>query len=696
MPKSSSRTTGIKLTALVTTLIVSLFSPALLATQALESEAEQVCENWLTLSLFETGEWAGTTTPSISESSEIRQDGLLLGRCYLIEPNGFVVVPAWREMPPIKLYSEDFQLDVNETGGMAQLIRDDLTLRAESYINLYGSLDAPQPDEGEVMLDPVYGERWVEFAVEPEQFERNLSEKAFRAPAGVGPLLTTNWHQNSPYYNYCPIGDGGRCVVGCVATAAAQIIAYWEWPPAGVGSTSYYWHGDNSCGGSTSGQQLSADFSDPYDWNNIVNNCGGGCSTAEIAALAELCYEVGVAFNMDYGHCGSGAYTASAVSVFPLYFRYDTGINRQNRSSYATAADWFDLIQSEIDAGRPMQYRIYSHSIVCDGWRISGELNQYHFNYGWGGSQNAWYTVDELYCPWSGCGTWEEFAIVNIQPEADSDDDGLYNSEDNCPLAYNPDQKDEDIDGVGDACDNCWEIANTDQSDVDYDGSGDVCDPDIDGDEILNADDNCPYLQNSGQLDDDYDDVGNLCDNCQSVANPYQYDENGDGVGDACDGELHIESYDPPDAYNGVPYSYQCWAVGGTEPYTWSLCGGDLPFGCGWSGGADGTISGTPSWPATYFMTIAVVDAGEPQLTDTLRIAIVVTEPPYVCGDADGTGIINISDAVFLIGYIFGSGQAPDPLESGDCDCNALVNISDAVYLVTYIFGGGPAPCDAC
>jgi hypothetical protein len=70
--------------------------------------------------------------------------------------------------------------------------------------------------------------------------------------------------------------------------------------------------------------------------------------------------------------------------------------------------------------------------------------------------------------------------------------------------------------------------------------------------------------------------------------------------------------------------------------------------------------------------------------------------PSYVCGDADGNGIVNISDAVYLISYIFGGGSAPDPYLSGDADCNQIVNISDAVYLIAYIFGGGSAPCAAC
>ena len=36
------------------------------------------------------------------------------------------------------------------------------------------------------------------------------------------------------------------------------------------------------------------------------------------------------------------------------------------------------------------------------------------------------------------------------------------------------------------------------------------------------------------------------------------------------------------------------------------------------------------------------------------------------------------------------------PLLSGDLDCNDLVNVSDAVYIIAYIFGGGAEPCAGC
>lgn len=64
-----------------------------------------------------------------------------------------------------------------------------------------------------------------------------------------------------------------------------------------------------------------------------------------------------------------------------------------------------------------------------------------------------------------------------------------------------------------------------------------------------------------------------------------------------------------------------------------------------------------------------------------------------VRGDANNDGICNITDAVYLITYIFGDGESPKPRTlTGDADGNGIVNISDAVYLIAWIFGGGNPP----
>ena len=65
-------------------------------------------------------------------------------------------------------------------------------------------------------------------------------------------------------------------------------------------------------------------------------------------------------------------------------------------------------------------------------------------------------------------------------------------------------------------------------------------------------------------------------------------------------------------------------------------------------------------------------------------------------GDANGDGIVNIADVVYLINYLFAGGPAPDPLASGDENGDCEVNIADVVYLMNYLFLGGPPPKQGC
>ncbi len=80
---------------------------------------------------------------------------------------------------------------------------------------------------------------------------------------------------------------------------------------------------------------------------------------------------------------------------------------------------------------------------------------------------------------------------------------------------------------------------------------------------------------------------------------------------------------------------------------------------------------------------------------DAVKIRTFALEPVYICGDAGGDGQVNISDAVYIINYIFIPGSPePDPLDAAEVNCDGNVNISDAVYIINYIFVGGAAPCD--
>ena len=157
------------------------------------------------------------------------------------------------------------------------------------------------------------------------------------------------------------------------------------------------------------------------------------------------------------------------------------------------------------------------------------------------------------------------FNVSCFTPEPpDTDEDGIPNEADNCPLIANNDQMDQDMDEIGDVCDpdidgdghlneadNCPVFANADQADADGDNIGDVCDGDDDNDSVSDATDNCPLIPNTDQansdgdgqgdacdLDDDNDGVPDTADNCPVIANSDQADFNNNGIGDVCDADV--------------------------------------------------------------------------------------------------------------------------------------------------------------
>jgi hypothetical protein len=114
------------------------------------------------------------------------------------------------------------------------------------------------------------------------------------------------------------------------------------------------------------------------------------------------------------------------------------------------------------------------------------------------------------------------------------------------------------------------------------------------------------------------------------------------------------------------------------------------------------------AYPGTgQFGLMSVVDNGDSiitvnwsgrnyNLTEIVHYSFSVPVRQIIYGDAGGDGSIDISDAVYLIRYIFSMGPAPSPWAAGDANCDSVVDISDAVYLIDYIFGGGAMPCGGC
>jgi hypothetical protein len=76
----------------------------------------------------------------------------------------------------------------------------------------------------------------------------------------------------------------------------------------------------------------------------------------------------------------------------------------------------------------------------------------------------------------------------------------------------------------------------------------------------------------------------------------------------------------------------------------------------------------------------------------TLTIPVSLTVLPYLCGDANSDGRVDVGDAVSLMNYIFRGGRPPEPIACGDVNSDGAADIGDAVFLVNYIFKEGPPP----
>ena len=176
-----------------------------------------------------------------------------------------------------------------------------------------------------------------------------------------------------------------------------------------------------------------------------------------------------------------------------------------------------------------------------------------------------------------------DIEIDAIPADRDSDNDGLFDIDEECRFGTDPFDADTDDDFISD-----FDETNggTDATDTDTDGTIDALDTDSDGDGIDDIDeagdrdldtpavdtnndnvpdyrdidsdgdtitdgiDNCRFTPNTNQADTDNDNIGDACendvdgdgvddlqDNCPNIPNPDQADRNTNGVGDACDND---------------------------------------------------------------------------------------------------------------------------------------------------------------
>ncbi len=333
----------------------------------------------------------------ISKILEEKEKGETMFYVMVYSDIGFAIISADDIVKPVLGYSfESYYSENNHSPAFELYILKRLKRQ------IYHSRQENVLPDSETILD------WQYYSVTPSDFSpKNIVSSE--------PLLTTLWRQGWPYNAHCPedtAGPGGHALVGCVATAMAQVLNYWQHPWHGTGSHSYTPEDHPEYG------ELTANFDSTfYNFDNMPD-----IAMDYSADLAELNYHCAVAVDMNFGPDASGAWgwgNNDVRDAFQNYFYMDNSGNDLNRSSYVSST-WIQKMKDNLDLLRPVIYGARDnqedkgHAWVLDAYTTG---NMFHCNWGWGGQDNGFYSIDNFNPPIQDrvYDVWEH-ASVNIFP----------------------------------------------------------------------------------------------------------------------------------------------------------------------------------------------------------------------------------------------------------------------------------------
>ncbi|MEI6765456.1 MAG: C10 family peptidase [Bacteroidota bacterium] len=308
--------------------------------------------------------------PAISVKSDVslamtKSDGTNnLFYVFDIGTNGFVIVSGDMAVTPILAYSDEgkFEPD-NQAPALVEWLQN------------YADAIAAVKMKTTRTANPAWA------ALTNESQLKNLKGTS------KGALLATKWDQTQGYNDKCPVhasGPGGHCVTGCVATALAMVLKYYNYPDHGIGSHSYQhpFYGT-----------ISADFANTtYDYASMTNTS----NSASKDAISTLIFHCGVAVDMYYTPIESGSSNYKSYVALRDFFHYRIAMTYESKSDYLDA-DWRIKLRDNLDQNMPILYSGSGsgggHAWVCDGYT---DTTKFHFNWGWSGSNNGYYTLANL------------------------------------------------------------------------------------------------------------------------------------------------------------------------------------------------------------------------------------------------------------------------------------------------------------
>jgi Peptidase C10 family/Secretion system C-terminal sorting domain/Spi protease inhibitor len=295
-----------------------------------------------------------------------------------LSPQGFILISTDDEIHPIMGYSflNDFTSDPEEMDIISSWLENIHT----SYIN---NLAFPQKEQNR--------QKWQNFLATTDEFQQ--WPEAGTTPTGG--WLETNWSQGYPYNQFCPLDpeNSSRCVAGCPSIVMSQIINfhrqinqtqftdYDDYHMYNSGANNYIIDDDGHIHGFPSYPELNVFLSDieaVYAGNNNLSD----------ELVAYLIFACGAAIKQSYSASISGNYYDQQIINGFRRFGFDTA-----ELLWEAEPLVFQRLAENMKVALPARLGILApsagHQIVVDGYNTDEE---YHFNFGWGGSSNGWYS----------------------------------------------------------------------------------------------------------------------------------------------------------------------------------------------------------------------------------------------------------------------------------------------------------------
>ena len=392
-------------------ILIFLHTLLLFADPVSQITVEQVCKGWMKLHRKNFNKKIN----SIRVFKDKENNDIFYA--VNLDTDGFILLSSDDMINPIIAFSNKGVFHGNIDSPLYILIEGDMKDRISKVKKLQNELKQKNIEMSNSSSEFINKQRWSKFEniANQEILDMGLTSVD---DLRVAPLTSTLWSQNDVngdacYNYYTPSGiDGSGAVLwnegsadnyptGCVATATAQLLRFFQYPTSSLDSSKKYTITCNDV--KADGYLKGSDGAGaPYAWANMPENPTSS-TLEEKKAIGALMYDCGLSVEMAYYSGGSSAGTSDVAKALTDSFGYknaisalDTSVGDNEMLKHIT-----EIINPNLDAGLPVIIGLkrppnFGHAVICDGYGYSSGTIYHHLNLGWGGLATAWYNLPSV------------------------------------------------------------------------------------------------------------------------------------------------------------------------------------------------------------------------------------------------------------------------------------------------------------